>query len=336
MTAILPHPNQLLRLVDERPRAAAHLLKEQTKTPLDIKTLTKFLQGVGRMSKVRQLIDSLVKQFTFFVVLAKEFEKDGQEDDYVQAWRVCILGDKFTAKPSPSEHQSSDPILRYLLPLVRQSLDATAAALAGDFARANEIIRQSIVARFLPEKCCSELKAVDSIAQFETATTPVRLVGILALLAVLEKYHAPLFDESQLTYCVPVEDDGPGSKPFARCVSHLLEACGLKPGAEAAQVLMGADIDQDVDMKRLSRWVSGHAPPNQANFCGFYISAFRRTHKLRGINAPFDLKEARMGAEWLYFALKGMSSLATVPLFEDFGGKVGFFSRYQAVFDEIK
>ena len=317
-------------------------LKKATDTPIDIKTVKKVLDGTASPASAEALLADMMEAMPAAVHGAEEFDayvrmtypadEDADERAIVMnrlSWQIVIYSLECSQKPEPKLPPDwISPFTRCLLPLDKASVRATALANKGKFAEAIEVIRATDIARFLPERCWGAIEAATNIQEFAYATAPLRMLGALYLLAVAEVHAYPDTDISRLAHCLPIEDGGRMSHPFAVLINALQTRLGIRTAEEFAEKLLldGDNANTDHQRRNLRRWRQGTVP--ERTLFGVMMS---RVRKLFGHNQWQRDEEAP-----LYFGLRYMHALGRTPVTQFFGSKKAFFGLYPTFYEMVK
>lgn len=338
MPTLLIPPIPTFEAFLSKPGGSALAIKKATGTSLDIETLKKVLVGTARPASADALLQDMVATFPTASAGAMEFDEyvqrtyprdeDRNERNIVLnrlSWQIVIQA-MVNAAPTSHAYGAAwvEKYTQRLLTLDKASVRATALANTGRFMEAVEIIRATDLAQFLPPECWKPIEDAGTVQDFAYATAPLRMLGALFILAVAEIYAYPDTDISRFANCLPIEDGGNKSFPFARCIAALQTILKIRTAEEFADKLLLDNDKADTDHQRrnLRRWRQGTVP-EQAVF-GAMLS---RAKRLMGAGA-WEPKEELP----LYLGLRYLHALGRLPSKQFFGSKKAFFGIYPALY----
>jgi len=280
----------------------------------------------------------MVATFPTAITGAQEFDEYSQqaypkdEDRYERdivlnrlSWQIVIHA---VIHAAPRSHAfGADWVVRHtetLLSMDKASVRATALANTGRLKDAIEVIRATELANFLPEACWGPIEAAQTIQEFAYATTPLRMIGALYILAAAEVYFYPDSDASRFANCLPIEDGGNKSFPFARCIAALQSVLKIRTAEEFVdKLLLDKDkADADHQQRNLRRWRQGTVPEQS-----IFGAMLNRAKRLMGAG-DWELKEELP----LYLGLRYLHALGRAPIKQFFGSKNEFFGIYPALY----
>jgi len=342
MPTLLIPPIPTFEAFLSRPGGSALALKKATDTSIDIKTVKKVLDGTASPASAEALLADMMKAMPAAIHGAEQFDayvrntypNDEEADERAivmnrLSWQIVIYSLECTAKPTPELPANwVSPFIRCLLPLDKASVRATALARKGRFADAIEVSRTTELARYLPDACWKDIEAATTIQEYAVASAPLRMLGALYILAVAEVHAYPNSDGSRLAYCLPTEDGGKNSHPFAVSLAALQERLGIQTSEEFAEKLLldGDKADADDQRRNLRRWRQGTVPERS-----LFGAMMNRVYQHLGQNAWRPDEEAP-----LYFGLRYMHALGRTPVARFFGSKKAFFAIYPTFYASVR
>lgn len=330
MTVILDPPYVVAHDLLQGPRGVARAIKRLTNTPIDIKTISKFLRADGSEGKVRQLIRDMFSTWQPPEATKERWRSEAELPGPV-TWAAFVEG---AENGLPLEAIEESPFRRHLLALEQASLGATELARNGNFQDAAETMRHPILVRCLPELLWATLRSARTMQDLEKRAEPMRLVSRLVILACFERWTMPNEPESLFRHYLPKTDEGALVSPFATCFRRLDNWLGFEDTADALRSIM--QNAGDSERRKYKRWLDGEVTPSEAEFRSHYERALRFHQTRSRINAPPDLAALNREATRVYWGLKYLDSLRGMPLSEHFGTNAAFFSLYPRIFDEAK
>ena len=335
-TLFIP-PQQTFEALLSKPGGSALAIKKATNTTLDIKTIKKVFAGTASPASADALLQDIVAAFPAALSGTKDFAAfvertyPGNENRYERdivlshlSWQSVVYA---VTNTSSDPHFDSDWVAKttsLLVALDKASVRATVLANTGRFEEAIDLIRTTEIARFLPGHCWGPIESANTLQEFAYATTPLRMIGALFILAVAEVLAYPDTDTSRFERCLPAEERGNNSFPFARCIAALQSVLNIRTSEEFADKLLldAAKGATDHQRRNLRRWRRGTVPEQPA-----FGAMMHRAKRLMGAET-LDPKEELP----LYLGLRYMHALGRGPIKPFFGSKKEFFDIYPALF----
>jgi hypothetical protein len=338
MPTILLPPISVYENLLNRKNGFGLALKRMAKSSVDAKTLRKLMQGEGSPGSAKKVVDGMFSAFPDAKEVIDQFNAEaairyGSPEQALElqltmselTWQAGIYSFASRVELDQGAQAKADlAMIRYLVPLDRASLEATANVKRGELAAACNIVEASAVRPYLKDEHLLSMRAANSPEAFAAATLPARYIGLLFIAAALEHDLWPNGDGSRLVYCLPTSETGKDSFPFARCFLRLGELLGLNTYEEiTSALLVGTNpAHMESQRKRFSRWRRGHLPERLA-----FEEAMQRYFEKRGYP-----RQENVEVQKYYIGLRYMNALARAPLAGHFGSKKEFFDNYAKIY----
>lgn len=335
MAVIFPPPFVLLEKIDGHSRAVARVTKKLSGTSIDIKTIENLLVGQGREQTAERLVDELLAH----TQLSRDEIEGITPSDISSAecdlsWRMLVAGAERQDRLLGLSVEVDSVLQRHLVPLDKVSIKAMRELKAENYDRAGELVRRTLLGRFLPSEFWEAFSGASSTPEVARLISQIWRYGVLVLLAISERHFAPNKTDSILVHCLPIDEGNVGASPFARCIQRMMKVGDFSSEKEASSCLM-AD-DGDFERKKFHRWVHGVSQPELSGFKSTYLRFHEYMSRRKRLNERLDSKEFLKGATVLYYQLKVLDWLSREPIDPYIGGNREFFAVYTEIYEAMK
>tara|TARA_R110000782_G_scaffold132359_5_gene224395 strand:+ start:49410 stop:50474 length:1065 start_codon:yes stop_codon:yes gene_type:complete len=314
----------------------------------DRKTITAIGSGKAKDATYERFRDTLPPEIaTYFRAETDAIKAAGEEAEFgpigalaeATSWRVFFGAGRRTIGPG-SVDGWPEPISRRLFALDDASVRVAKAAEQDEFSEAAAIIRTSAIGPYVDGPVLNQLRAGNSREAVGSAIATVQMAGTLFLFACFDKaFGRPDTTNptrSMAARFMPENPNDPTDQPMPRFLRYLFEHYRITGKADAVRKGLGGSgsiVDRS-EYRKIERWVSGEAFPEEGAFVDLLITVNRTQEVTAAADPDHAFKKC------LYYGLRFLSRLsvevAETPHAVPGGSFAGYFALYDAIYQSLE